>query len=189
MNIPLDFVKDINPTITDPLSKSTVYTFVPGSHICNDERELLFKFPYSENTYWTHFKYVTSLPNTVLEVELSIVTDDGHDQVIVPLESKQSGTWYDTVWPLPSVNTSISAIYLKIKPSNENVDIIVHISGFVDLLPSVQDYIIVSTSNIPIIQLVISKKQNTIYRLEDHEQNYQYGPQTLVVQPMLIKYK
>ena len=84
MNIPLDFVKDINPSITDPLSKSTVYTFVPGPHQCSDSNEvMIFKFPYSENTYWTHFKYATSLPNIILESELHIVTDDGYKFIIL----------------------------------------------------------------------------------------------------------
>ena len=165
MNIPLDFIKDINPNLIDPLSKSTIYTFVPGSHICNEVSELLFKFPYSENTYWTHFKYITSVPNTVLQVELLIMTDNGQDHVILPLQLLQPGTWHNTVWPLPSVNTSISAIYLKIKPSNEN-DIIVHLSGFVDLLPRVDCYIISAASDIP-VQLVISRKHNTIHSLED----------------------
>ena len=186
MNIPLDFVKDINPNLVDPLSKSTVYTFAPGSHQCNDARELLFKFPYSENTYWTHFKYATSLPNTILQVELLIVTDDGQDQVILPLQSKQPSTWHGTVWPLPSVNTPISAIYLKFKPSNENLNIVLQLSGFIDLLPNVEDYTIVSKLNTPIIQLVISKKHSTIYRLEDHESHYQYNSNTFVVQPLLI---
>ena len=166
MNIPLDFIKDINPNLIDPLSKSTVYTFVPGSHICNEVNELLFKFPYSENTYWTHFKYITSIPNTVLHAELLIVTDNGHECVILPLQLLQPSTWHNTVWPLPSVNTSISAIYLKIKPSNENLDIIVHLSGFIDLLPRVDGYIISAASDIP-VQLVISRKHNTIHSLED----------------------
>lgn len=178
MNIPLDFVKDINPNLTDPLSKSTVYTFAPGSHICNDKRERLFRFPYSENTYWTHFKYATSLPNTVLEVELLIVTDDEQEIVILPLQSLQPNTWHNTIWPLPSVDTSISAIYLKIKPSNDNI-ILVYLSGFVDLLARVEDYIISAASNIPPIQLVISRKQNTIHSLED----YDTSQNSLVIKP------
>jgi len=180
MNIPLDFVKDINPNLTDPLSKSTVYTFTPGSHQCNDSRDLLFKFPYSENTYWTHFKYVTSVPNTVLQVELLIVTDNGQYHVILPLQLLQPSTWHNTVWPLSSVNTSNSAIYLKIKPSNEN-DIIVYLSGFVDLLPRVDGYIISAASDIP-VQLVISRKHNTIHSLEDSDTSQN----TLVVIPLKI---
>jgi hypothetical protein len=185
MNIPIDFIKHINPNLVDPLSKSTVYTFAPGSHQCNDNRELLFKFPYSENTYWTHFKYATSKPNTILESELIIVTDDGHESVILHLHPRFPSKWYDTVWPLPSVNTSISAIYLKIKPSPDNVDIIVHLSGFVDLLPSVEQYIITAV-NAPSTQLAISRKHNTIYKIEDYERN---SPNTLVVQPILIRYQ
>jgi hypothetical protein len=186
MNIPIDFVKDINPNLTDPLSKSTVYTFVPGSHICNDDRELLFRFPYSENTYWTHFKYATSLPNTVLEVELLIVTDDGQECVILPLHVRSPSTWNDTIWPLPSVDTSISAIYLKIKPPPTSVDIIVHLSGFVDLLPTIEQYVIMPGVNTPLIQLAISRANNTIYRLENYEPN---SPNTLLVAPLLPNYK
>lgn len=186
MNIPIDFVKDINPNLTDPLSKSTVYTFIPGSHQCNDEHDMLFKFPYSENTYWTHFKYATSLPNTILQTELLIVTDDGQDHIILPLQSRHPSIWHDTVWPLPSVNISVSAIYIKIKAAPTTVDVIVHLSGFVDLLPSVQQYIIVPSANTPHIQLAISRETNTIYRVDNYEPN---SPNTLLVPLLLPNYK
>ena len=186
MNIPIDFIKNINPNLIDPISKSTVYTFAPGSHQCNDNRELLFKFPYSENTYWTHFKYATSLPNTVLESELLVVTEYGQECVILPLHTRQPSTWHDTIWPLPSINTSGGAIYLKIKPPLTSVDIIVHLSGFVDLLRSVEQYVIMPGANTPLIQLALSKGNNTIYRLEDYDPDM---PNTLLVQPLLPNYK
>lgn len=202
MNIPIDFVKNINPNLTDPISKSTVYTFAPGSHQCNENRELLFRFPYSENTFWTHFKYATSLPNTVLDVELLVVTEYGQECVILPLKARQPSTWHDTIWPLPSINTSGGAIYLKIKPPTDefqrnlsilpqgvrtdNLDIIVHLSGFVDLLPIVEQYVIMPGANTPLIQLAISRGNNTIYRLEDYDPDM---PNTLLVQPLLPNYK
>jgi len=186
MNVPIDFVKNINPNLTDPLSKSTVFTFVPGSHQCNDNRELLFRFPYSENTYWTHFKYATSLPNTVLDVELLIVADDGEEHVILPLQARHPSTWHDTIWALPSVNTSVGAIYFKIKPPLTQVDIILHLSGFVDLLPNFERYIIVPSANTPRIQLAISRETNTIYRVDNYEPN---SPNTLLVPPLLPNYK
>jgi hypothetical protein len=187
MNIPIDFIKNINPNLVDPLSKSTVYTFAPGSHQCNENRELLFKFPYSENTYWTHFKYATSLPNTVLDVELLVVTEYGQECVILPLHTRQPSTWHDTIWPLPSINTSGGAIYLKIKPPTaDNLDIIVHLSGFVDLLPVVEQYVIMPATNTPLIQLALSRGNNTIYRLEDYDPDM---PNTLLVQPLLPNYK
>ena len=186
MNIPIDFIKHINPNLTDPLSKSTVYTFVPGSHICNDNRDLLFKFPYSENTYWTHFKYATSLPNTVLDVELLIVADDGEEHVILPLQARHPSIWHDTIWALPSVNTSVGAIYFKIKAPLTPVDIIIHLSGFVDLLPNFERYLIVPSANTPRIQLAISRETNTIYRVDNYEVN---SPNTLLVSPLLPNYK
>ena len=186
MNIPIDFVKNINPNLTDPLSKSTVFTFVPGSHQCNDANELLFRFPYSENTYWTHFKYATSLPNTVLDVELLIIADDGEEHVILPLQARHPSIWHDTIWPLLSVNTSAGAIYFKIKPPLTPVDIIIHLSGFVDLLPNFKRYLIVPSANTPRIQLAISKETNTIYRVDNYEVN---SPNTLLVSPLLPNYK
>jgi hypothetical protein len=186
MNIPIDFVKNINPNLIDPLSKSTVYTFAPGSHQTNNSNDLLFKFPYSENTYWTHFKYATSLPNTILESELLVLTEYGQECVILPLHTRQPSTWHDTVWPLPSINTSGGAIYLKIKPSSPSVDIIVHLSGFVDLLPTVEQYVIWPGANTPLIQLALSRGNNTIYRLEDYDPNM---PKTLLVPPLLPNYK
>jgi hypothetical protein len=203
MNIPIDFIKNINPNLIDPISKSTVYTFIPGSHQCTDNRELLFRFPYSENTYWTHFKYATSLPNTVLESELLVITEYDQECVILPLDKRQPSTWHDTIWPLPSINTSGGAgIYLKIKPPTDkflwnlsilpqgvrtdNLDIVVHLSGFVDLLPIVEQYVIMPGVNTPLIQLAISRGNNTIYRLEDYDPNM---PNTLLVQPLLPNYK
>jgi hypothetical protein len=184
MNIPVDFVKDINPNLVDPLSKSTVYTFSPGSHQTNNSNELLFKFPYSENTYWTHFKYATSLPNTILESELSIVTDDGYKFIILQQHPRFPSMWYDTVWPLPSINASGGGIYLKIKPSETPVDIILHLSGFVDLLPSVDQYIIATVTNNPSTQIAISRKHNIIHRIEDYESN---SPNTLVIKHIRIR--
>jgi hypothetical protein len=191
MNIPIDFIKNINPNLTDPLSKSTVYTFAPGSHQYSNSsevRELLFRFPYSENTYWTHFKYATSIPNTVLDVELLVVTEYDQECVILPLKARQASTWHDTVWPLPSINTSGGAgVYLKIKPpAADNLDIIVHLSGFVDLLPIVEQYVIMPGANTPLIQLALSRGNNTIYRLEDYDPDM---PNTLLVQPLLPNYK
>jgi hypothetical protein len=191
MNIPIDFVKDINPNLIDPLSKSTVYTFSPGSHQTNNSNDLLFKFPYSENTYWTHFKYATSSQNTILESELSIVTDDGYKFIILQQHPRFPSMWYDTVWPLPSINASggEAAIYLKIKPSTQNVDIIVHLSGFVDLLPSIEQYIIstaTTVTNNPSIQIAISKKYNIIHKIVDYERN---SPNTLVIKPILIRHQ
>ena len=186
MNIPHDFVKDINPSITDPLSKSTVYTFVPGSHQCSDSNEvnyMIFKFPYSENTYWTHFKYAASLPNIILESELHIVTDDTYKFVILQQHPRHPSKWYDTVYPLPSVNTSNSGIYLKFKAPTENVNIIVHLSGFINLLPSVEQYIITSVLYIPSTQLAITKKYNIIHKIDYYEQN---SPNILVIKPILI---
>lgn len=186
MNIPVDFVKDINPNLIDPLSKSTVYTFSPGSHQTNNSNELLFKFPYSENTYWTHFKYATSLPNTVLESELSIVTDDGYKFIILQHHPRFPSMWYDTVWPLPSINASGggAGIYLKIKPSETPVDIIVHLSGFVDLLPSVDQYIIATVTNNSSIKIAISRKHNIFHKIEDYESN---SPNTLVIKHIRIR--
>jgi hypothetical protein len=191
MNIPIDFVKDINPNLVDPLSKSTVYTFIPGSHQLVYGGDMLFKFPYSENTYWTHFKYATSSQNTILESELLIVTDDGYKFVILQQHPRFSSKWYDTVWPLPSINSSggEAAIYLKIKPSTQNVDIILHLSGFVDLLPSVEQYIIstaTTVTNNPSIQIAISKKYNIIHKIEEYERN---NPNTLVIKPILIRHQ
>lgn len=153
MDIPTDIPRRINPEIQDPISKSVLYTFSAKDKYRNDDGYLIYKFPYSKNTYWTNFKY-TSYNNTTnqylcLEIGLELVTNDGYTYCVQMLHDRENKKWYDTDWPLPSIKTlgEKAGIYFKVKPPSNNplYSITISLLGFEDLFPKVENYLLLSS--------------------------------------------
>ena len=182
MNIPTDIPKRINPEIQDPISKSVVYSFTAKDVYHSEDGYIMYKFPYSKDTYWTNFKY--SCYNTTkneparLDIGMELATTDGYTYCVQMLHEREDKVWYDTEWPFPSVYTfgSQAGIYFKVKPPSDYYTYSINISllGFEDLFPKVESYLLLSP--LDTYQWVFSKfeKDNedasgSIYNVEHYD--------------------
>ena len=163
MNIPIDIPKRINPKIQDPISKSVIYYFPTKDSIIDTDGDILFKFPYSKDTFWTNFKYSYYGYNEPLEIGIKLITSNGYSYEIAPQIVREQMRWEDTIWPLPSIKTANGGIYLKIKPVTDN-ELSISLLGFMNLYPSVEHYLLISP--IDTYQYVFSK---TEYDLENSD--------------------
>ena len=172
MNIPTDIITRINPEI-NPISKSVVYTFVNGSHTFDNDGDMLFKFPYSRDTFWTHFRFNSPYN---LAIEIILITGDGYTYTVSSQQMRERGIWYDTTWPIPSIKTiEDSGVYLKIKPHNiPDFNLSIKLCGFMDLFPKVENYILLSS--LDTYQFVFAKfeldnlePRGLIYNVENYD--------------------
>ncbi len=183
MNIPTDIPRRINPEIQDPISKSVVYTFQPSDSHLKGDGYVMYKFPYSKDTYWTNFKYscynVTKSEYESLEIGLELVTSDGYTYCVQMLHKRQDKVWYGTEWPFPSIYTfgSQAGLYFKVKPpTNDSLyNINISLLGFMDLFPKVENYLLLSP--LDTYQFVFSKfeqddlegARGSIYNVENYD--------------------
>ncbi len=130
----------------DPLSKSIIYTFPESSKSIDKEGNTLLRFPYSENTYWTAFKYMPLDYTSSLDIEIILITNDGYTYTISPLNRRAIDTWHDTTWAIPSIRVrEHTGIFLRIHGSFEHLKgFRFNLLGFMDLYPATENYILMS---------------------------------------------
>lgn len=183
MYIPIDIPNRINSNIQDYISKSVIYTFDKKDIYYDKNENILYKFPYSKDTYWTNFKYscYNMQYNTLelLDIEIILITTDGYEYNVKKNEHFNDKTWYDTEWPIPSnyTNESRAGIYFKIKSLIEPLtvyNIVISLLGFTDLFPSTENYLMISS--IDTYQFVFSKFEQdyentsgTIHNVEHYD--------------------
>jgi hypothetical protein len=181
MNIPIDIPRRINPEIQDPISKSVIYSFTTKDAHHSNDGYIMYKFPYSKDTFWTNFKYTcyntTKDEPQQLDIGMELVTNDGYTYCVQMLHQRQDKVWYGTDWPFPSVYTfgSQAGLYFKVKPPSDNSVYTINISllGFMDLFPKVESYLLLST--LDTYQWVFSKfvkddeEQGSIYNVENYD--------------------
>ena len=152
MAIPTEICSKINPDFKDPISKSIIYTFTAKDKFIDNQGCILYKFPYSKNTYWTNFKYncYKGLSNQAVPVEIGIQleTTDKYTYCLQMIHEREPKVWYDTEWPLPSVYTEDfkAGLYFKIKlpADGEDYSLSISLLGFMDLFPDVKNYLLLS---------------------------------------------
>lgn len=181
MNIPTDIPNRINPEIQDPISKSVIYSFTSKDVHHSYDGYLMYKFPYSKNTYWTNFKYTcyntTKNEYSKLDIGIELVTNDNYTYCVQMIQEREDKVWYDTDWPFPSVKLagSNAGLYFKVKPPSDNSIYSINISllGFMDLFPKVENYLLLST--LDTYQWVFSKfgkdddECGSIYNVEHYD--------------------
>lgn len=176
MNIPTDIIPLINPTIQDPIKQSVIYTFSTKDVNFDKEGNILYRFPYSAKTFWTHFKYrcynMTMNTDENIDIELILVTTDGYTYVLKSNVNRfSSNVWYDTEWPIPSIRNVESGIYFRIKPltAKYKYNIVISLLGFTDLFPLSNHYLLVSPLNTYQFEIsVFDEGVGSIYNVE-HE--------------------
>jgi len=196
MDIPTDIPTLINPHIQDYISKSVIYTFSTKDFYIDDEKNILYRFPYSKNTYWTNFKYscfnITKNQQEHLEIGIELRTSDGYKYTIKSMEDLENKKWYDTVWPIPSIYTvgTEACIDFKIKPPSDNksiYNVVISLLGFIDLFPNNNTYLLLSPFDT--YQFIFSNFENggSIHNVE-HEDYIRDNINTSCIIPMISKY-
>ncbi len=158
---PIDIPLKVNPSFDDPLSKSVIYTFPESSKSVDTEGNVLLRFPYSRNTYWTNFNYHCFGFKDNIVVELILVTEDGYTYSISPITERAPRVWHNTNWVLPSINTGEhSGLYLRVRaPANTLKIFRFNLLGFMDLCPDVENYLLMTP--LKSYQFIFSKYRDT----------------------------
>lgn len=149
MNFPVDIPKRINPQMAEPVSKSVIYTPLPEDYTKDTDGNILVRFPYSKDTYWTNFRYTCYGPTQEsLSLGITIITSKGETYNVSDCEMREQAVWYDTTWPIPSVYTEgdPAGVYLWITPPADPKKYIIRATllGFMDLFPKVENYLLLS---------------------------------------------
>jgi hypothetical protein len=165
----------INTLISSPNTKSAIYTFQQSDISFDVEGNTLLKFPYSKNTYWTHFSFKPITEYDNLECEIILKTSDGYTYEVIESDTRKCNTWYKTKWTIPSVNCT-AGIFLKIRrPPEFNAfyinSFIFTLYGLTDLHPIMNNYILMSDDNIH--QIIFHKfddgNNGSIYNIEHYD--------------------
>jgi hypothetical protein len=158
INFPTAVPVKINPNNHNAIQSSVVYTFNNNDAIINEDGSRLYKLPYSKNTFWTNFKYsiygYNNNNNLPLQMALKLVTTanpNRYDYYLLPQEDKHPNSWYDTVWPIPSLKldngVNSGGIYLKvvIPKDYNNFELKISLLGYINLFSEeVQNYILLT---------------------------------------------
>jgi hypothetical protein len=168
MDIPIDIASSIRKDWNNPISKSTVYTFSAKDYLVDDDGSMLFRFPFSHNTFWTQFQYSCineyGFPTDNLDISVFLITSDEYRYTISPLQTRAQKEWYTIELPIPSIMTpGKSGIFIKIKPINSSSKHImnIHLLGFQELFPIVKDYFLITNNNT--YQFIFSQYNNGDY--------------------------
>ncbi len=183
MDIPTEIPNRINPFVQDYVSKSVIYTFNTKDVCIDKDGSILYRFPYSRDTFWTNFKYscynMTTETYERLRFEIILITTDEYEYNIKLLDTYNDKMWYDMDWPIPSVNTlgSIAGVYFKVRPpinSKHIYNIVISVLGFTDLFPKSEYYLL--HSPLDTYQFILSKFENdpeyptgSIYNIEHYD--------------------
>lgn len=183
MDIPTEIPNRINPLVQDYVSKSVIYTFDTKDVCFDKDGNILYRFPYSRDTFWTNFKYscynITKEQNEELEFEIIVITTDEYEYTIKSQNKYSDKTWYDMDWVMPSVNTlgSPAGIYFKVKPISDKksmYNIVMSVLGFTELFPKSEYYLL--NSPLDTHQFVLSKFETnpeyptgSIYNIEHYD--------------------
>jgi hypothetical protein len=158
-NFPTVIPSKINPSIINATEVSVVYTFTDKDITFDDDGNMLYKLPYSKNTFWTNFKYSVHgiKDNQTLQMGIKLVTTanpNNYDYYLSPQEARQPNTWYDTVWAIPSLKlengVNSGGVYLKVDIpkdciDNINFELKISLLGYINLFSEeVQNYILLT---------------------------------------------
>jgi hypothetical protein len=168
MDIPVNIASSIRKDWNDPVSQSTIYTFSAKDYLIDDDGSMLFRFPFSRDTFWTQFKYSCTdeygFPVDELNISIFLITSDEYRYTISPLQIRVQKEWNTIEWPIPSIYThGKSGIFIKIKPLNSSNKhfMNVHLLGFQELFPTVKDYFLLTNNDT--YQFIFSQFNNEEY--------------------------
>jgi hypothetical protein len=149
MTIPLQLPTLLRPSCTDLKQTSIHYSFSDEDIVEQDYHYTMYRFPYSPETFWTHFQFIIDQGNSSIQMEIFLITANGESYTLVPPMIRNANEWHDTHWPLPSVSTTDhSGLYLKliypkvIQPGESEPCVSISLLGFLYLFPSQMTYLL-----------------------------------------------
>jgi hypothetical protein len=153
MDFPVDIPLRINPNIQDPIAHSVVYSFQNENALEDARGYIVYKLPYSPNTFWTNFKYTYyGVNDPQIEIGIELDTSNDYNYNISYTQPRTAGEWYDTVWPIPSLNNPLNngSVYIKVRVDSafQRSNFRLFLLGFTDLFPQVDHYLLLSASDL-----------------------------------------
>ena len=150
--LPTHIFEAIQPDITDSEKQSVIYTFTSNDMIDQTDESIVYRFPYSPCTFWTHFRLIPQIDSS-FTMDVVMTTEETTQHTIVSRTGCRS--WHDTHWPLPSLDSSRSGLYLQIyAPHGKQSIHSVHLLGWIDLFPAVPHYHLYGINHICQFQMI-----------------------------------
>ncbi len=189
-DIPLALLRTINPNVD--ISKTVLYTFNDNDIVEKiDDRTFTYYFPYSQNTYWTHFKYlyagVNGYVSSNVHIEINVRTMDNTKYDLITYNNCVQNKWNSMKWHIPSQkHQKPYGVYFTVKMPYQypkyGFKFSISIVGLIDLYPSVPTYILQCNQQYDIVFfkhenhiLLLSMKKWIDYLMANnikHETNY-----------------
>lgn len=153
MDFPIDIPLRINPHLQDPIAHSVVYSFQNEDALEDPRGYIVYKLPYSPNTFWTNFKYsYYGEDNAQIEIGIELDTSNDYNYNISHTQPRAARVWHDTVWPIPSLNNPLNngSVYIKVRVDSafQRANFRLFLLGFTDLFPQVDHYLLLSASDL-----------------------------------------
>jgi hypothetical protein len=143
-SVPYDFARKVNPSLSNTRQRSVQYTL---SDIYQQTDSMtLYRVPYSENTYWTHYKYGVqgSIPSD-FSIEVVLIDQTDCRAVLNHQPRMNLNEWFPLSWPIPSLSTpSDKGLFIRVThhvdPGTYHYSI--SLIGFIDLFPYSAAYLL-----------------------------------------------
>lgn len=144
--VPYDFAKKANPALTDILKSGVRYTFSPSDIYQQTDQMTLYRVPYSDKTFWTHYKCdINGALASLFSVEVLLI-DQLDSRAILNHEHEMTGyEWFPLTWPLPSLSTpKEKGLFIRIthKVDPGTYQLCLSIIGFTNLFPNYPSYLL-----------------------------------------------
>ena len=177
MDFPIDIPLHINPHIQDPIAHSVVYSFQNEDALEDARGYLVYKLPYSPNTFWTNFKYsYYGVDNPQIEIGIELDTSNDYNYNISYTQPREARVWHDTVWPIPSLNNPLNngSVYIKVRTDStfQRTNFRLFLLGFTVLFPQVDHYLLLSASDL--YQYVFHMNREDGYGTVFNVENFAY---------------
>lgn len=132
-------------------NKSVTYSITSNDMVERNSKNIIYRFPYSKNTFWTNFRLTRFGQNGMQQktpsIDILIITADGKEYV-VDSYSDTVPKWNTITNPIPSMKyNNIDGlqigVYFRIYLSeNDTIDAMpFHLMGYIDLFPSTDYYL------------------------------------------------
>ena len=150
-SLPLSLPFKIRPDWEDPKRYAVRYTFSKADVVDLTAESVLYRFPPSEQSFWTHFRFSG---DESLSVDLFLITSN---QETVSLTKNKKfcspNEWHHTTWPLPSVSVPDNeGVFLRVNHAFEpGSTTVFQLIGFIDLFPAHPTYLLLSHEGNPLI--------------------------------------
>lgn len=144
--VPYDFARKVNPKLENILQHSIHYTFTSSDIYHQTDDITIYKVPYSEHTFWTHYKYgVTGAKPESFSVEILLTDQSGSRAILNHEPQMMTNEWFPLTWSIPSLSTPYDkGLFIRVTHRVEpgTYQCSVCLMGFINLFPTHPSYIL-----------------------------------------------